>query len=245
MRLRPAVVFGVALGAARFYVGCNSSDDLAAIPPDASTSAQDAGDSALQTHDATGSLDDAARTDAAETSLPAPGSPEPISSFAQGLFRGEDPRVRRVNGTYYSVFTEGTVRKMYKSHSLVDRGIGKAVPSQGGASFPLFAPIYIDQLGGQTYNAWFAFDGNEWECDCNDPFDDLDQWKIVKPLPFTGWSIDFEVFQNPQPGPFFNRYYMVWAGADSPSSAILASRWLRRPCCSTMAPFGTPVEPDV
>jgi GH43 family beta-xylosidase len=154
-------------------------------------------------------------------SSPNPGAPGTVAipTFAQGLFRGEDPRVRFVNGFYYSVLTEGSVRKLYKSKSLVDRGAGKVVPTVNGAAFPLFAPIFIHALNGQTYDAWFAFDGNEWECDCADPYDDLAKWHVVKSIPFTGWSIDFEIFQNPDPGPYQGRSYLVWAGADSPSTA--------------------------
>jgi hypothetical protein len=114
------------------------------------------------------------------------------------------------------VLTEGGVRKLYKSKSLIDRGEGKVTPPVGDAYFPLFAPVYIGRLGGQTYNRWFAFDDNEWECNCKDPYDNIDQWRVVQKLPFTGWSIDFEIFQNSQPGPFQNKTYLLWAGADTP-----------------------------
>src|SRR5262249_4052258 len=137
-----------------------------------------------------------------------------LTHFKQGLYRGEDPRVRLVNGFYYSVYYEGNALKLYKSKSLVDRGVGKAAPT----GYPLFAPVYIHSLGGRTYDAWFAFDNNVWECDCQDPVDNSDQWHTVKSIPLTGWSIDFEAFQNPQPGSYKDRWYLMWAGADSPST---------------------------
>ena len=149
-----------------------------------------------------------------------PVSPTPalpaMSTFKQPLWRGEDPRIRLANGYYYSMFSRGSERVLFKSKSLVDRGEGKVVPS----GFPLFAPIFIDTLNGVNYNAWFAFDNNVWECACADPYDDIGQWHKVKAIPFTGWSLDFEVFKNSQPGAFQNHWYMVWAGADSPSTGF-------------------------
>lgn len=156
--------------------------------------------------------------DAAAATPDAGHTPAGPTTFAQGLYRGEDPRVRRVNGHYYWVANEGRTRKLFRSDSLVDRGVGKPVPPQGGAAFPLFAPVYIETLNGQRYDAWFAFDTNVWRCDCADPYDDPDQWQVVKSIPLTGWSIDFEIFQMPEPGPFAGRSYLVWAGADSPST---------------------------
>ncbi len=141
-----------------------------------------------------------------------------LATFSQGLWRGEDSRVSFRNGFYYTMFSRGADRVLFKSASIIDRGPGKVVPTQNGAQFPLFAPLYIDTLNGVSYKAWFAFDTNVWECDCADPYDNLDQWHIVKSMPLTGWSIDFEVFQNPQPGPYQNHWYMLWAGADSPST---------------------------
>ena len=141
-----------------------------------------------------------------------------LTTFTQGLWRGEDSRVSFRNGNYYTVFSRGSDRVLFKSPSIIDRGPGKVVPQQNGSGFPLFAPVYIDTLNGVNYNAWFAFDTNVWECDCADPYDNIDQWHIVKSMPLTGWSIDFEVFKNPQPGPYQNHWYMLWAGADSPST---------------------------
>ena len=34
--------------------------------------------------------------------------------------------------------------------------------------------------------------------------------------PFTGWSIDFELFQNPQAGQHAGQHYLTWAGAHGP-----------------------------
>lgn len=204
-----------------FLVACGSTADpgtnpLTGPPPgaegDAASPVSPAPDASLAREDAATAPDGGlAAPDAAPGQIP-------LATFAQGLFRGEDPRVRLVNGSYYSVFTEGTVRKLYKSKSLLDRGVGKVVPPQNGAQFPLFAPLFVHALNGQTYDAWLAFDGNEWECDCADPYDDANKWRVVKSIPFSGWSIDFEVFQDPSPGAYQGRTYMVWAGADSPST---------------------------
>ncbi|RYF09184.1 MAG: hypothetical protein EOO40_07345, partial [Deltaproteobacteria bacterium] len=126
------------------------------------------------------------------TPEPTPTQPTTPPTLIQGLWRGEDPRVRLVNGVYYAVYTEGNARKMYRSKSLIDRGDGKTVPNRNGVAFPLFAPLYVSKIGSTAYNKWYAFDTNVWECDCADPYDNIDQWKIVTSIPFTGWSIDFE-----------------------------------------------------
>ena len=142
-----------------------------------------------------------------------------LATFSQGLWRGEDSRVSFHNGFYYTMFSRGPERVLFKSASIIDRGPGKVVPTANGVEFPLFAPLYIDNINGTSYKAWFAFDTNVWECDCADPYDNIDQWHIIKSMPLTGWSIDFEVFQNPQPGPYQHHWYMLWAGADSPSTS--------------------------
>jgi GH43 family beta-xylosidase len=175
-----------------------------AARPDAAPAPIDAAASEL--------VDASVGEDAASRPVPLP------TTFAQGVSRGEDPRVRFERGHYYSVFNEGRTRKLHRSDSLLDRGPGKVVPAHGGAAFPLFAPVYIDTLNGHTYDAWFAFDTNVWRCDCEDPYDEADSWRVVKSIPLTGWSIDFEIFQVPEPSPFAGRRYLVWAGADSPST---------------------------
>lgn len=211
-------MIGLALLAA-----CGPNADPGASPLTGAPAGRDAGGAATSVSpapDASLAQQDAAATAPDGALAPADGAPGtiPLATFAQGLFRGEDPRVRLVNGSYYSVFTEGSVRKLYKSRSLLDRGVGRVVAPQDGAQFPLFAPLFVHALNGQTYDAWFAFDGNEWECDCADPYDESASWRVVKSIPFTGWSIDFEVFQSPSPGAYQGRTYMVWAGADSPST---------------------------
>jgi GH43 family beta-xylosidase len=185
-------------------------EDAAALPPAWSDDASSAVEQPRP--DAAAASSDAAAT---RDSGPAPTVP---TTFTQGLYRGEDPRVRFTRGHYYWVANEGRTRKLFRSASLVDRGVGKPVPLQGGAALPLFAPVYIETLNGQRYDAWFAFDTNVWRCDCTDPYDEAEQWHVVKSIPFTGWSIDFELFQVPEPGPFAGRSYLVWAGADSPST---------------------------
>ena len=145
-------------------------------------------------------------SDPNNTELP---PPPLLGTFTQGLWRGEDVRISQANGFYYSVYSVGGERRLFKSASLIDRGEGKHLPP----NFPLYAPQWIDRIGDVTYNAWFAFDGTVWRCDCVDPYDNMDQWKWVKSIPFTAVSLDFEVFRNPQPGPYSGHWYMVWAGA--------------------------------
>lgn len=138
------------------------------------------------------------------------------STFTQPLWHGEDPRVTLENGYYYTVWSIGSQRVMCKSTSLVDRSSCQETPP----GFPLFAPRYIGTLNGETYNAWVSIDGNVWMNPEADPYDSMDAWSMVKSIPFSGWSIDFEMFQNPQPGPYQGQYYLAWAGAASPSSSF-------------------------
>ena len=87
------------------------------------------------------------------------------STFTQPLWHGEDPRIALENGNYYSVWSIGSQRVLCKSTSLIDRGSCQETP----AGFPLFAPRYIGTLNGDTYNAWFAIDGNVWMNTAADP----------------------------------------------------------------------------
>ena len=137
-------------------------------------------------------------------------------SFTQPLWHGEDPRISLQNGQYYGVWRNGDQRLLCKSTSLIDRGSCQQAPP----NFPLFAPRYIGTLNGETYNAWFSVDNNVWMNTAADPYDSIGAWSIVKSIPFTGWSIDFELFQNPQPGPYQGQYYLAWAGAASPSTGF-------------------------
>ena len=136
-------------------------------------------------------------------------------TFAQGLFRGQDPRVSQRAGYYYYVGWVGQVLEMFKSKSLVDQGVGKPLPAAMGS--PLFAPVYIDQVRGVTYNAWYIFGGTSvWSCNCADPYDNIDQWKVVaQNLPFNGNPFDVEIFKNPQPGPYQNHWYMTFVASET------------------------------
>lgn len=149
-------------------------------------------------------------------------------SFTQPLWHGEDARIERVGSSYYSVWRLGNTRLLYKHASLIDRGVGKVLP----LGFPLFAPKFIETLNGDTYNAWVAIGTDRlskttenpdnslslW-VNPKDPYDNIEGWSQVRNLTqvFKAWSIDFELFENPQAGPY-QGHYLAWAGAKSPSS---------------------------
>lgn len=134
------------------------------------------------------------------------------TTFSQGLFRGQDPRLSRRNGFYYYVGYVGQQLEIFKSKSLVDLGVGKPLPA--GMTATLFAPVYIDTLGGVAYNAWYVFGSSIWRCNGADPYDNADQWApVISNLPFTATPFDFELFQNPQPGPYQNRWYLLWTAS--------------------------------
>ncbi|RZA12211.1 MAG: hypothetical protein EOP10_31775, partial [Proteobacteria bacterium] len=137
-----------------------------------------------------------------------------LKQFKQGTTRGEDARVRKIDGNYYSLEWVGSTLMFHKSKSLLDPGVGKPFPKDA----PRFIPYFVKSLKGVTYNKWYAFDVSLWECDCTDPYDQIDKWRKVKDLPFTGWSIDFEFFQPPS-GPYKDRLYVTWAGADTPNKS--------------------------
>lgn len=134
-------------------------------------------------------------------------------SFAQGVFRGQDTRITQRNGFYYYTGFVGQTLKLWKYKSMVDPGVGKDFPA--GMNNTLFAPVYIDKVGNTEYNTWYVFGPSIWSCKCADPYDNIDQWKEELPeLPFTVGAFDFEVFKNPQPGPFQNRWYLMWVGTE-------------------------------
>ena len=152
-----------------------------------------------------------------DPNAPTPTPTRRISRFAQGLWRGEDPRISLVQGWYYQLGYIGHDLVLYKHRSLLDRGAPKMLPSGQAGSFPYFLPIFVARLGGQQVGAWFAIDQGVWRCDGADPYDNVDAWRRVGSLPLTAWSFDFELFENPQAGPYQGRWYLMWAGAATPT----------------------------
>ena len=165
---------------------------------------------------------------------PAPHNPhgralQQARTFTQPLWHGEDTRIEHSGSSYYSVWRLGNTRLLYKHASLIDRGVGKELPF----GFPLFAPKFIKTLNGDTYNQWVAIGtdslsqtpenpDNSLSLWVNpaDPYDNIEQWSQVRNLPqvFKAWSIDFELFENPQAGAYQGGLYLAWAGAESPST---------------------------
>ena len=155
-----------------------------------------------------------------------PGSPKPppnptspaATQFHQGLFRGQDPRLVQRGGFYYYSGYVGNVLTLYKSASMVDLGTGKNIgQTLGGA---LGSPIFIDSVGGQTVNAWYIFGAKDLYYNSADPYDSAGSWARIAAMPWTdvpdGSSVpfDYEVFKNPQDGPYRGRWYLVWARND-------------------------------
>ena len=142
-----------------------------------------------------------------------------LTTFGQGLFRGQDPRLNQVGGIYYFVGYNGQNLSIWKQRSLLDRGVAKNIgPQVGGA---LSSPVYIDKLGGQSINAWFIFGSQDlYRNPGADPYDNADQWARVGAMPWTDLQqitsvpFDFEVFQNPQDGPYKDRWYLAYVRND-------------------------------
>jgi len=139
-------------------------------------------------------------------------------TFHQGLWRGEDPRITRHRDWYYYVENAGGrgPRRIYRSRSLIDRGEPRTLPD----GFPLFAPVYVGTLNGVTYNKWYAFDTQVWECSGDPYLSAPDGWRRIQSIPFRHWTIDHFVFRA-ESGPFRGQWFMVWAGQerdDDPST---------------------------
>ena len=141
-------------------------------------------------------------------------------AFRQGLWRGEDPRVTFHKGSYYHIENPTGPpgrRLIYRSKSLIDRGLPRDLPE----GFPLFAPVFIDTLNGVRVGKWYAFDTAVWEC-TGDPYESAPGgWKKIKQIPFRHWSIDHFVFRADS-GPHKGQWFMVWAGQereDDPSTS--------------------------
>ena len=133
------------------------------------------------------------------------------STFQQGLWRGEDPRITRHNGWYYYVENPSGQgpRVIYRSKSLIDRGSPRTLPD----GFPLFSPVYVGTLNGVTYNKWYALDTHLWEC-TGDPYEAAPHgWKKTRKVPFERWTLDHFLFQAVS-GPHKGQWFLVWAGQE-------------------------------
>ncbi|HIZ54951.1 MAG TPA: hypothetical protein H9671_01935, partial [Firmicutes bacterium] len=136
---------------------------------------------------------------------------EDTGTFTQGLWRGQDPRVsyNAETGDYY--YIEDTVdgMVMFRSKSLIERS-GPEERRVMPAGFPLCAPVYIEEMNGVTYNKWYAFGLNAWECD-GDPF--TGTWTDLGSMELGGWTLDHTVFQV-ESGAHAGEWFFVWAGGE-------------------------------
>lgn len=140
-------------------------------------------------------------------------------TFAQGVWRGRDPRITYRNGFYYHVEVgrlSTSRNRIYKSKSLIDRGQPRLLPK----GFPLVEPEYIESLNGVNYQKWYAIGNAVWECQ-GDPYDCApDGWRKIKRIPYVHWGFDYFVFQA-ETGPYAGEFFIVWAGQereDDPST---------------------------
>ena len=147
------------------------------------------------------------------------------TQYQQGLFRGQDPRLVLHNGAYFFTGYLGGNLTLYKSKSMVDLGVGKNVAGTLGSA--LGSPFYIDSVGGQKVGAYFIFGSTALFVNTGDPYDDASAWRKACDLPWTdvgaGFNsvpFDFEVFKNPQDGPYKGRWYLVWVRADTSQGYI-------------------------
>ncbi len=140
---------------------------------------------------------------------------EDTGTFTQGLWRGQDPRVsyNAETGDYY--YIEDTVdgMVMFRSKSLIERS-GPEERRVMPAGFPLCAPVYIEEMNGVTYNKWYAFGLNAWECD-GDPF--TGTWTDLGSMELGGWTLDHTVFQV-ESGAHAGEWFFVWAGGEDKSN---------------------------
>lgn len=115
-------------------------------------------------------------------------------TFAQGLWRGRDPRIMYHEGFYYYVEPGrvSTSRNLiYKSRSLIDSGKPRLLPE----GFPLIEPEYIESLNGVNYQKWYAIGKDVWEC-AGDPYDSApDGWQKIQRIPYVHWGFDYFVFR--------------------------------------------------
>lgn len=132
-------------------------------------------------------------------------------TFTQGLWRGQDPRVFQVKSTGYYYYLEDTVDGvvMFRSKSLVERS-GPDERRVMPAGFPLCTPVYIEEMNGVTYNRWYAFGLDTWECD-GDPY--TGNWTNIGSLNLGGWTLDHYAFKV-ESGEYAGNWYYVWAGGE-------------------------------
>ena len=149
-------------------------------------------------------------------------TPAALTAFGQGLYRGQDPRLNQVNGFYYTVGQNDTGQNLslWKHRSLLNKGVGKNI--QAILPGALCSPVYIDKLGGQSIDAWFMFSPTDFYHNAGaDPYDNADQWARAGSMPWTDLGqiqsvpFDFDVFQNPQDGPYKGRWYLFYVRNDA------------------------------
>ncbi len=147
----------------------------------------------------------------AAPALPSPGQKGASASIHQGLWAGRDPKVAFRNGQYYYIeHSVGGHVLIFRSSTPFDRGEPRILPP----GFPLVVLSFVEELGGQRHDKWFAFGPDTWRLDGQDPYDDADRWTKIGSFGFSDFALDFHAFQ-PESGPHAGEWFLTWAGSNN------------------------------